>query len=50
MKAKAWAKEGLTEKQIAHNLGVSVATLENYKIKICRVFRSLKRRQKAAYN
>ena len=31
MKARAWAKEGLTEKQIAHNLGVSVPTFETYK-------------------
>ena len=46
MKAKAWAKEGLTEKQIAHNLGVSVATLENYKIKYVEFLEALKEGKK----
>lgn len=26
-----WAKDGVTERQIAHNLGVSVSTFEEYK-------------------
>jgi len=46
MKARAWAKEGVTEKQIAHNLGVSVATLETYKIKYPEFLEALKEGKK----
>jgi transcriptional regulator with XRE-family HTH domain len=46
MQAKAWAKEGLTEKQIAENLGVSVATFETYKIKHPEFLEALKEGKK----
>ena len=29
---EAWARDGLTDEQIAKNMGVSVKTLYNYKI------------------
>ena len=45
-KVKAWAKEGLTEKAIANNLGVSVATFETYKIKFPEFLEALKEGKK----
>jgi hypothetical protein len=46
MKARAWAKEGLTEKAIANNLGVSVATFETYKNKYPEFLEALKEGKK----
>lgn len=41
--AEGWAREGLTEKQIAKNLGVSKSTFESYKIKHPDFLDSIKR-------
>ena len=41
--AEGWARMGLTELQIAHNLGISKSTLESYKIKYPDFLDSLKR-------
>jgi len=38
-----WAKDGLTEKQIAHNLGISVPTFEDYKKKYTELVKFLKK-------
>lgn len=46
MKAKNWAEKGLTEAQIAHNLGVSVATFESYKKRYPQFLKSLKEGKK----
>lgn len=40
---EAWARNGLTDEQIAHNMGVSVATLSNYKNKYLEILEALKK-------
>lgn len=40
---EAWARNGLTDEQIAHNLGISIQTFYNYKTKHIEFFESLKR-------
>jgi transposase len=32
---EGWARDGLTDEQIAYNMGVSVASLYNWKNKYC---------------
>lgn len=43
LKIEAWARDGLTDEQIAHNMGISVATLYNWKTKYLEILESLKR-------
>lgn len=38
-----WAREGLTDEQIAHNMKISVATLYNYKNKHLEILEALKK-------
>lgn len=38
-----WARDGLTDEQIAHNMGVSVRTLSNYKEKHLPILQALKK-------
>lgn len=38
-----WARDGLTDEQIAHNMGVSVATLYNWKSKFLEILEALKK-------
>lgn len=38
-----WAREGLTDEQIAHNMNISVATLYNYKNKHLEILEVLKK-------
>ena len=40
---EAWARNGLTDEQIASNMGVSTATLYNYKKKYLEILEALKR-------
>lgn len=40
---EGWARKGLTEKQIAHNMGISVRTLSNWKNKYIAINSSLKK-------
>lgn len=40
---EGWARNGLTEEQIAHNMGISVRTLERWKEDHCQICQSLKR-------
>lgn len=40
---EAWARDGLIEEQIAKNLGISVATLSNYKNEHLEFLEALKR-------
>lgn len=40
---EAWARNGLTEEQIAHNMGISVKTLFNYKQKYLPILQALKK-------
>jgi hypothetical protein len=39
----AWARDGLTDEQIAHNMGVNVRTLYEYKNKYPQISQSLKK-------
>lgn len=39
----AWARNGLTDEQIAHNMGISVKTLFNYKQKYLPILQALKK-------
>lgn len=43
LKLEAWARNGLTDDQIASNMGVSVATLYNYKKKYLEILEALKK-------
>lgn len=43
LKIEGWARDGLTDKQIAHNIGVTEQTLNNWKNKYPSLFESLKR-------
>ena len=43
MLVEAWARDGLTEDQIAKNLGVSMSTLSKYKVEHSEVVEALKR-------
>lgn len=40
---EAWARNGLTDEQIAANMGVNVATLYRYKQSYCEICNALKR-------
>lgn len=40
---EAWARNGLTDEQIAKNLGINVATLYRYKKEHCEICEALKR-------
>ena len=41
---EGWARDGLTDEQIAHNIGISTSTLNNWKNKYVEILESLKRR------
>lgn len=43
LQLEAWARDGLTDEQIAHNMGICVATLYNWKSKHLEILESLKR-------
>ena len=43
LKIEGWARDGLTDEQIAHNMGISVATLYNWKNEHLEILESLKR-------
>lgn len=43
LKLEAWARDGLTDEQIAHNMGISMATLYNYKKEYLDISEALKR-------
>lgn len=43
LKIEGWARDGLTDEQIAKNIGASVSTLNNWKIKYVEILESLKR-------
>lgn len=40
---KGWARDGLTDEQIAHNCGITPATLYNWKNKHVEIFDALKK-------
>jgi len=40
---EAWCRDGLTEEQIAHNLGIGVSTLSKYKVEHIELIDVLKR-------
>lgn len=40
---EAWARNGLTDEQIAHNMGINVATLYRYKQSYCEICNALKK-------
>ena len=39
---KGWARDGLTDEQIAHNCGISATTLYNWKIRHVEILEALK--------
>ena len=43
LQLEAWARDGLTDKQIAHNIGITEQTLNNWKKSYPSFFESLKR-------
>lgn len=43
LKIEGWARDGLTDDQIAKNMGINVATLYRWKIDYCEICESLKR-------
>ncbi|MDT1995183.1 hypothetical protein CKN82_07000 [Carnobacterium divergens] len=43
LQLEAWARNGLTDEQIAHNMGVSTATLYNYKRNHLEILEALKK-------
>lgn len=40
---EGWARDGLTDEQIAHNIGISTSTLNNWKNKYVEILESLKK-------
>lgn len=40
---EAWARDGLTDEQIAEKMGINTATLYRYKEKYCEICEALKR-------
>ena len=40
---EGWAREGLTDEQIAHNIGIDRTTLYRWKEKECNIYNALKR-------
>lgn len=43
LKIEGWARDGLTEEQIAHNMGINTKTLWNWKTKYSPICNALKR-------
>lgn len=43
LKIEGWARDGLTDEQITHNMGISVSTLNAWKTKYSEISESLKR-------
>lgn len=43
IKLEGWARDGLTDEQIAHNMGIAPRTLYNWKEKYMQIMQSLKR-------
>lgn len=43
LKIEAWARDGLTDEQIAYNMGINVATLYRYKQSYCEICNALKK-------
>lgn len=43
LKIEGWARDGLTDEQIAHNIGIAVSTLNNWKNKYVELMESLKK-------
>lgn len=43
LKVEGWARDGLTDEQIAHNIGIAVSTLNNWKNKYAEFMEALKK-------
>lgn len=48
LKIEGWARDGLTDEQIAHNMGISAKTLYNWKEKHLQILHVLKRSKDVA--
>lgn len=48
LKLGGWARDGLTDEQIAENMGIDVATLYRWKKKYCEICESLKKGKEIA--
>ena len=47
LKIEGWARDGLTDEQIAHNMGINIATLYAWKKKYSEIYKSLKKRKRS---
>lgn len=45
---EGWARDGLTDEQIAENIGISVRTLYRWKLQYCQICHALKKGKDAA--
>ena len=45
---EGWARDGLTDEQIAHNMGISTRTLYRWKKKSCQICQALKKGKEVA--
>ncbi len=45
---EGWARDGLTDEQIAENIGISARTLYRWKLQYCQICQSLKKGKDAA--
>lgn len=45
---EGWARDGLTDEQIAHNIGINTATLYRWKDKFCEISKALKNGKEVA--
>lgn len=45
---EGWARDGLTDEQIAENMGISVRTLYRWKLQYCQICQALKKGKDAA--
>lgn len=48
LKIEGWARDGLTDEQIAHNMGISAKTLYNWKEKHLQILHAIKRSKDVA--
>ena len=48
LRLEAWARDGLTDEQIAHNMGINVATLYRYKKDYSNICNALKKGKEVA--
>ena len=48
LKIEGWARDGLTDEQIANNIGISVSCSNNWRNKYVEILESLKKRERSS--